>query len=509
LGFFLHLESFNFDKLCILWVNTRILREDLPMNAQLPLLLTGLLLLAACGPSENPRDLADPNDPADTTDTGDTTVPDDPTDLVRDLIIQVSPEQPTVAMVSWSTSEPTIGWVEFGLPGELLSLTGSDTELDTEHGFMLVGMLPSTEYELEILNEHADGSVSSLAASLTTGFFASAEVEPVISGTGADTQAGGFTLAPVWGDQSQIVIFDAAGRQVWSTTPVNGGNITRARMSIDGHSVLYNSAAFRPDEPGSIVRVSLDGSERAEAHATGAYMDFVELEPGRYAALSTELIELDGDRQVLNETIVEFGPGLETKVLFEAVGALDIDLDQAFRAELFGPEFEMPCHLNSLQYDRVEDVFYTTSLYRRSVIRIDRATGGVDWELGNEYGDFEPVPGAEHLNFAPHSAMPTEDGVMIFDRGSPMTEDCSAAVSFDMDMQAMSAYRDFQYWTDDCQQTMMLGNAQPLWNGNTMLVLAMNGQIDEVTPEGELVWRLNVGFGDNVMFSERFRSFYE
>jgi hypothetical protein len=480
------------------------------MNPTQTLIASGLILLAACSPVETRVDPRDPVDPGDSGDPGDTTVPDDPSDLVQDLTIELSVQQPTVATVRWTTSEPTVGWVEFGLPGEVLSLTGDDDELSTEHRFLLLGMMEETEYELEILNEHADGSVSTLLASLTTGSFETAVVEPVISGQQGGEGAGGFTLVPVWGDAggaTRVVIFDNAGRQVWSTE-VEGGSTTRARMSFDGQSVLYNIPAFQPDLPGGVARVSLDGSEVEIAEATGVFMDFVELGPDRYAALGTERIELDGGRTVLNETIVEFGPEIEPKVLFEAVGALEIDLDQTFRAELFGPDLEMPAHLNSLQYDREEDVFYTTSLYRRSVIRIDRATGVVDWEMASDYGDFEPVPGEEHLNFAPHSALPTEQGVLIFDRGSPMTDNCSAAVSFDMDMQTLTAARDWQYSTEDCQQSMMLGNAQPLWNGNTMLVLAMNGQIDEVSPQGELVWRLNVDFGTNIMFSERFQSFY-
>ncbi len=463
------------------------------MRYTLPLALSSLLLLAACeeldGNGMRPGGSAD--------------------ELVQNLTIELSEAHPTVATVSWTSSEPTVGWVEFGLDGNLELQTEHDAAPSTEHSFMLVGMLPTTAYDLAIINQSDDQTVSSADDTLTTGSVDTFGTSPTITGVDAARTAGGYTLFPVWGDPevNHIAIVDAAGRHVWSHG-LGDSTYTRARMSADGRSVLYNQAAFQPDEMGAVVRVSLDGSEREVSEARGAFMDFVEVEPGRYASLSTNIIDMGQGRMVLDETIVEFGVGVDPVVVWSAVQSLDIDLNDVYPAELFGSDFEVPLHLNSLSYDAAEGAYYTTSLYREAVYKIHRATGELDWVLARRDGDFEGLGGGDPLGFTPHSAMPTPQGVLIFDRGSDSSSWCSAAAEYSLDHGAMTASRDWQYHTDDCQQSMMLGNAQPLWNGNRMLVLAMNGQIDELSPEGQLVWRLNVNFGSAVMFSERFESFY-
>ncbi len=464
------------------------------MRYPIPLALLTLLALPAC---------------EEVTNGFPSTQPSESSELVSDLRVEISSEVGTVATVSWTTAEPTVGWVEFGLDGDLELSTNQDAAATTEHSFMLLGMLPQTEYRLEILNQTADAAVTTSASTLTTGALDTFGISPTVTGVDAARTAGGYLLAPVWGDPevNHLAIFDSAGRHVWAHD-LGNSTYTRARLSADGRSVLYNQAAFQPDEIGSVVRLSLDGSEVEVAEAMGAYMDFVEVEPGLYATLSTEMMDMGGGRVVLDETIIEFRAGAEPEVAWSAVQSLDIDLSESFPAELFGPEYEMPLHLNSLSYDAAEGAYYTTSLYREAVYKIDRASGEVEWKLARDQGDFAAQPGNDDLGFVPHSAMPTADGVLLFDRGSSSSTGCSAAAEYGLDLSEMTAQRDWQYFTDDCQHTMMLGNAQPLWNGNRLLVLAMNGQIDELSPEGELVWRFNVNFGSAVMFSERFESFY-
>jgi len=431
------------------------------------------------------------------------------TTLVQDLVLDLSPEHATVVSVSWTSPEPTVGWVEFGLEGDAPQATQLDDEPCTEHRFTLLGLLPSSSYGVEIFNQPDVGSAQSTHASVETGPIDDFGVNITVTQVDTSRGAGGFNLLPIRGDSvdNHLAILDNEGRHVWSHL-LDDVVFTRARLSADQRSVLYNTMVSHPEDEGSVVRLSLDGSEHEVTMVPGAFLDFVEVEPGRYAALAVEVLDVGDGRLLLDEIILEVAPGEEPERVWSAAETLGFDLDQSYATSTFGEDYEQPWHLNSLSYDASEDTFYVTSLIEIAVYKIHRGSGELDWTLSPRAGDFAGVPNAGALNFLPHSALPTANGVLIFDRGSRSQSGCSAAVEYDLNLDAMTAERAWEYYTEDCQVSGMLGNAQPLWNGNRLLVLAMNGQIDEVSSEGELLWRLNLDFGKEARFSERFESFY-
>jgi hypothetical protein len=145
-------------------------------------------------------------------------------------------------------------------------------------------------------------------------------------------------------------------------------------------------------------------------------------------------------------------------------------------------------HLNHLHYEPDEDAYYVTSRNLRQVYRIDRATGVASWVLSEGGGDFDP--GDTEVTLYPHSAEPTEDGVLLFDTSHVPSGGCSAMSEFALDLDAWTIAPSWLYYTEDCQYSWFFGNATELDNGNRMMVLATSGQIDEVNPDGELVSRL-------------------
>ncbi len=54
----------------------------------------------------------------------------------------------------------------------------------------------------------------------------------------------------------------------------------------------------------------------------------------------------------------------------------------------------------------------------------------------------------------------------------------------------------------------LLGNAQRLPDGNTLLVFSSAGEMNEVSPSGDVMWRLNLDLGAAFGFSERIDSLY-
>ena len=54
-----------------------------------------------------------------------------------------------------------------------------------------------------------------------------------------------------------------------------------------------------------------------------------------------------------------------------------------------------------------------------------------------------------------------------------------------------------------------MGSVERLPNGNTLITFSSLGQIDEVTPEGELVWRLRAEMGSGFGYSSWRNNLYD
>jgi hypothetical protein len=46
-------------------------------------------------------------------------------------------------------------------------------------------------------------------------------------------------------------------------------------------------------------------------------------------------------------------------------------------------------------------------------------------------------------------------------------------------------------------------------SGNTLVVFSVKGQVDEVTPDGELIWQLTLGMGGALGYMTWLDSLYE
>ncbi len=437
-------------------------------------------------------------------------------DWVRQLDVRVSEAMPTVVEVSWTSAEPTTGWVQWGEPdppGHRWPLewsTARDSEPTAEHSVLMLGLLDSTSYELEVWNEREGRARVSERVVIETGALPEFTAPSVTVEADAE-RAGGFTLVPVLGppEQEHIAIFDGDGQRVWAYAPGELGTVPRARLSQDGRSLLYLRSVQRPDDAGAVVRVDLTGEvEETLWEIPGAFMDFVELEPGRVVVIALEPIELDdGERTLLRETLVELDDSGGSRTVVDLVDALGIDLGESSPENLFGPGVEVPLHLNGLSYDGEQDMLLVTSANRDAVYSVQRGSGELAWVLSKHEGDFASATEIEDLVFEPHSAELVEGGVLVFDRGITK-DDCSTAVEFELDLTAMEALRAAEFAPDDCVHTGIMGNAQRLWNGDTTVVVAMAGRIDEFDPDGEPVQRMSLPMGHAFAYAERFEGFY-
>jgi len=482
----------------------------MPFIARLTL---SLAVLCGCSPTSKdsvPTDSEPAVDTdADTASPQPCVVPSDPATVFGEVTAELSEAYPTVATVRWAPMVEGESWVWFGRASdEPWSAPAFDGETSGRQAILL-GMKASTEYRYQVVVSTDDGTLCTEPANLTTGALDPGLPSLILDGDSPDLASGDFTLLPMCdqgGDgRCWTLILDSDADVIWA----HPEGPLRAWLSLDGRAVLLNDHAYNPDLESTIRRVPLDGGEATKLSFLGAHTDFVEVEPGVYATFGWDLREYqDGARTIAGENIVEIAEGREPRVVWSTFDTSEPDLSQQHPTDpTWSTETEIWSHLNHLHYAPDEDAYYATSRYLAEVYRIDRATGETTWTLGQGGGDFQQT-GEGQSSFNPHSAIPTADGLLLFDSGSVTSGGCSGMSKFAINDPPGTVEHTWLYTTEECLVTNYLGNAIELEGGNLMMVLAMNAQLHEVTPAGELAWRLQGPMGWIFGYATRTASLY-
>jgi hypothetical protein len=127
------------------------------------------------------------------------------------------------------------------------------------------------------------------------------------------------------------------------------------------------------------------------------------------------------------------------------------------------------------------------------VVKIDPTTGEVLWQLGKGY-DFTWVgdepPGERWFNMQ-HDARYLPNGhITMFDNGNCRDGDgelYSRALELAVDEASMTAWL---VWEHRVPYAAAMGNVVRLDNGGTFIAGGWNGQLLEVSPEDEEIWRI-------------------
>ncbi len=80
--------------------------------------------------------------------------------------------------------------------------------------------------------------------------------------------------------------------------------------------------------------------------------------------------------------------------------------------------------------------------------------------------------------------------MLVFNRN--FDNDCSRATELLLDPEHMAVETGWQVATDDCLHVYHLGDSHRLPNGNTMILCTSASRAQEVTPDQETVWEVNL-----------------
>lgn len=415
---------------------------------------------------------------------------------ILDVDVVTDPATPGVATVSFTTSEDAVGAV---------TVDGRSTPSDaggTEHVIEVRGLVLGQTATL-VLSATGEHGIGTIEETLDVG---SARADlPVVERTVWDESRAcgdGYLLTSLLtlGGSSFVVVLDRQGRPVWARPGDQGEWLSRVRPSADGSGLVWlHNDPNRRDDLGRITRVAWDGEVLSETRAWQAHHDFVERPDGGYAFLSYVFslgTEVDGvTRDVATDAVLEVdeggGEGDEHQVfsmLEDYVGGL-FDPGVSSAENGFLPGYWEFSHGNSLMVDPDGATYHVMFRWLDALIEVDRASGTQSWQLGGERSDFTG-PAGEDFSHA-HMSEWWDGGFVVFDNADE-TGGISGAAEVAVDEGARTWDRVWDVRDPEGHLELLLGDVIRVPGcENRMVAWSTSSRVDELTPEGDVVWSLS------------------
>jgi len=417
-----------------------------------------------------------------------------------DVTASVSDQIATVVTVRWTTAVPTTGYVEFGPTSKLGARTPSDAAAATDHTAILLGLTADTPaYYRAVSAENGAAVARSGVKNIRTGNLPVGMPALTRTGTGYD----GFVVVPVLGQTTAVVIINANGDIVWYHSDDRMLDFYRARLSIDGKSLLYNAAQIsgEPSAASELVRVSLDGSQSTSIPIPFLAHDFVEHPDGTLGAIAfDDQTDASGNR-VRGNKVVEVAPdGSNQRTVWTSWDCFDpvaTPGDDPAQGWTFS---------NALDYDPVEDVYYVGMRNFSSIAKVNRTTGACEWVLGLYGSTFTFASGSARF-LHEHQFDVVGNHILVMDNdGAP--GDVSRVLEYELDFTAMTATQVWSYTANPSVYTFVLGEPIRLADGGTFVNWSTAGQMERLDAAGNQVWKLNTGAGFAFAFQTLAASLY-
>jgi hypothetical protein len=429
--------------------------------------------------------------------------------------------------------------------GDLKAVTGSTPWFDLSSSTSpvtepVLGLKPQTEYTLEAVGLDSNGNpVGTSSANFKTGALP-ADL-PAFATTGTQSGAGFTLLSQLAVNYLQIVSGD--GSPVWyypvpAVAPVNGSfqqqpdgtftysaNPPGANPASPGMGGVFRQIDALGNDIRTWTGLGPDGSGQIAADTRGNPVTVVSanthelrLLPDGDALLfgittrTMDLTSVGGqpDGTVYSDVLERVGTDGEVKFAWNV-------LDYVTQADGTGDLINSTTldfdHANSI--DVMPDGNYLVSLRNlSSVWKIDATTGDVLWRLGGARSDFAFVNDPLHGFGRQHDARALPNGnIILFDNDTDSGTNESRAAEYALDT-TTSPWTATLVWSTSPGPGMftpVMGGAQRMANGNTLVDYAQADTVMETDPTGTKThWTLTVpGASRGIYRAYRLTSLYQ
>jgi len=397
----------------------------------------------------------------------------------------------TVVQVQWTTGADAVGYVEFGPTPALGLRTPMDAAAGVTHAATLLGLTGETVYYYRAVSVDGSATVAGDVRSIRT---KTVPLEVPLTTTGEGL--GGFIVVPVLGTTVAVVVLNAKGEIVWYHTDDRDLDFYRARLSVDGKSLLYNAAKISgtPSEASALVRVALDGSGSTAIPIPYLAHDFVEHPDGTLAAIAIEYRDFEG-KPLAGNRIVEVTPDGGQRTAWTSWDCFD---PAVVRGDAITQDWTFA---NALDYDPVEDVYYLGMRDFSSIARINRKTRACEWVLGLGAATFTFAPGSVRF-LHQHQFQVRGNRVVVMDNdGAPGNE--SRVLEYELDVTNQVARQVWSFTATPSVYSFVFGEPARFDDGRTFINWGAAGQFELLDPGGNSVWKLNstagIAFGFHVL----------
>jgi hypothetical protein len=415
----------------------------------------------------------------------------------RAVQVEISERIGTVATVSWTTDEPSIGYVEYGTTEAMEHNTPLEAEAQQEHSLQVLGLKADTEYYYRVVTWEDGNAGASEVARFRTDALPVGMPRLTQQGSGHDQ----LTLVPVLGRTTMVLVIDPDGDVVWYHSDDRELDFYRVRLARDAKSILYNAASVSgdPSEDSELVRVALDGSSQSSIPVPLLAHDFVELPDGTLAALVVEYRDFEGE-MLRGDKIVEVDDDGEQTTVWTSWDCFD-------PAEWTGDDIAHGwTFANALDYDEKEDAYYIGMRNFSSIAKIDREAGSCEWVLGLYASTFEFAEGSKRF-LHQHQFDLRGDRIVVMDNDG-QSGNTSRVIEYELDFENQIATEVWSYVADPTVYTFVLGEPTRFDDGSTFVNWSAAGQLERVSEDGESLWKLNTAAGFVFGFNTTARSLY-
>ena len=381
----------------------------------------------------------------------------------------------SLVWLRWTQDRAGTTQVRYGVEGED-GLETPSWQLDAgRHEALLLGLPFDAQAWARVeVDEELDSELSFETGALPDGV-PSATVEIADSDAwDPDTR---FVLTSTAQQDGHALILDRQGRTVWAReTPLQRMTM-QPRVSHDGTRLLLDLNSFYGAFDGGlasqVVALTIDGSEQQRWDTPGLHHCFTDLPDGTMAWAA--IADNSDDLMVIE-------PGGEQRTLWDC-GPFQQGLG-----------LEAACLSNGLSWHQDSGHYLLSLFTSHAVVEIDADTGQATRWFGGlpEAWGFATSGSAFHWQ---HGAHYTADGTLLLStQASALTAE-TVVREYRLDEHAQALE---QIWTFGEGQGVFGpegGEAHRLGNGNTLHNYGSGSRLREITPDGEVIWDLDLPDG--------------
>lgn len=290
------------------------------------------------------------------------------------------------------------------------------------------------------------------------------------------------------GEAGTLFILDRSGQ--WRYHQSHDRALNVSAVTFDGGNLIHNSFdQNRSNDIGQVHLVDVLTGTSEDVRTEGAHHTFAYLPDGTIAFPSVDVRTWvdpsDGEEYtVVGDRILEVAPDGTVREVWNMWDIEEPTVHDSWDSGFYGDLGSDWTHVNALNYSAERDSYLISVGHLDAIYEISR-DGDVLLSLTPE-----SVVSGEPYNFQ-HDPNWSPAGTLLL---LSYPED-QPAVALEYEVAADGTLTEVWSHARERVATTLLGQVRRLPNGNTFINYGGIGEMQEVTPDGDVVWQINAGLG--------------